>query len=41
VLGMLDTKIGDWALFLNVANVSTLAVNPSTPYKTPPSSSTR
>ena len=35
VLGMLDTKIGDWALFLNVANVSTLSVNPSTPYKTP------
>jgi len=34
VLGMLDTGIGDWALFLNVANVSTLAVNPSTPYKT-------
>jgi tripartite-type tricarboxylate transporter receptor subunit TctC len=34
VLGMLDTKIGDWALFLNVANVSTLSVNPSTPYKT-------
>ncbi|MEO8485844.1 MAG: tripartite tricarboxylate transporter substrate binding protein [Betaproteobacteria bacterium] len=33
-LGMLDTKIGDWALFLNVANVSTIAVNPSTPYKT-------
>src|SRR5215510_11096204 len=35
VLGMLDTKIGDWVLFLNVANVSTLAVNPNTPYKTP------
>ena len=35
VLGMLDTKIGDWALFLNVANVSTLSVNPGTPYKTP------
>ena len=34
VLGMLDTGIGDWALFLNVANVSTLAVNPATPYKT-------
>ena len=24
----------DWVLFLNVANVSTLSVNPSTPYKT-------
>ena len=34
VLGMLDTKIGDLVLFLNVANVSTLAVNPNTPYKT-------
>ncbi len=34
VLGMLDTKIQDWALFLNVANVSTIAVNPNTPYKT-------
>ena len=34
VLGMLDTTIGDWVLFLNVANVSTLAVNPGTPYKT-------
>jgi tripartite-type tricarboxylate transporter receptor subunit TctC len=34
VLGMLDTNIGDWVLFLNVANVSTLAVNPNTPYKT-------
>jgi len=33
VLGMLDTKIGDWALFLSVANISTLSVNPSTPYK--------
>jgi tripartite-type tricarboxylate transporter receptor subunit TctC len=33
-LGMLDTRIGDWALFLNVANVSTIAVNPNTPYKT-------
>ena len=34
VLGMLDTKIQDWALFLSVANVSTLSVNPNTPYKT-------
>ena len=33
VLGMLDTKIQDWALFLSVANVSTLSVNPNTPYK--------
>jgi tripartite-type tricarboxylate transporter receptor subunit TctC len=34
VLGMVDTKIQDWALFLSVANVSTLSVNPATPYKT-------
>ena len=34
VLGMVDTKIQDWALFLSVANVSTLSVNPNTPYKT-------
>lgn len=34
VLGMLDTRIGDWSLFLSVANVSTLSVNPGTPYKT-------
>ena len=27
VLGMLDTRIQDWALFLSVANVSTLSVN--------------
>ena len=33
VLGMLDTKIQDWALFLSVANVSTLSVNPNSPYK--------
>ena len=31
---MLDTTIHDWVLFLNVANVSTLSVNPNTPYKT-------
>ena len=34
VLGMLDTTIQDWALFLNVANVSTLSVTASSPYKT-------
>jgi tripartite-type tricarboxylate transporter receptor subunit TctC len=34
VVGMLDPTNGDWVLFLNVANVSTLAVNPGTPYKT-------
>ena len=33
-LGMLQTKIQDWHLFLNVANVQLVSVNPSTPYKT-------
>jgi len=33
VLGMLDTKITDWHLFLNVANVSAVGVNPATPYQ--------
>ena len=34
VSGLLDTKIADWRLYLNVANVSVLGVNPNTPYKT-------
>jgi tripartite-type tricarboxylate transporter receptor subunit TctC len=33
VLGMLDTSITDWHLFLNVANVSVVGVNPATPFK--------
>jgi tripartite-type tricarboxylate transporter receptor subunit TctC len=33
VSGLLDTKIDDWRLYLNVANVSVLGANPSTPYK--------
>ena len=33
VLGMLDTSIKDWHLFLNVANVSVVGVNPSAPFK--------
>lgn len=33
VLGMLDAKIDDWHLFLDVANVSVIGVNPDTPYK--------
>jgi len=33
VLGMLDTSIQDWHLYLNVANVSVVGVNPATPYK--------
>ncbi len=32
VLGMLDTKVTDWHLFLDVANVSVVGVNPDTPY---------
>jgi len=33
VSGLLDTKIADWRLYLSVANVSVLGVNPNTPYK--------
>jgi tripartite-type tricarboxylate transporter receptor subunit TctC len=33
VSGLLDTKIDDWRLYLNVANVSVLGANPNTPYK--------
>ena len=33
-LGMLQTKIQDWHLFPNVANVQLVSVNPNTPYKT-------
>ena len=32
-LGMLETKLADWHLFLNVANVPVVGVNPATPYK--------
>ena len=34
VLGMMDTKITDWELFLTVINVSTLSVPAASPYKT-------
>jgi len=33
-LGMLETNITDWHLFLSVANVPLVGVNPDTPYKT-------
>jgi tripartite-type tricarboxylate transporter receptor subunit TctC len=33
VSGLLDTKINDWRLYLNVVNVSVLGVNNDTPYK--------
>src|ERR671918_2619759 len=33
VLGMLDTKLEDWALFLDVANVAVIGVNPDSPYE--------
>ncbi len=33
VLGMLDTKLSDWSLYLNVANVPVVGVNPQTPYQ--------
>src|SRR3954453_2669447 len=34
-LGSLQTKITDWNLFLTVANIQVIAVNPSTPYQNP------
>ena len=33
-LGMLETNLSDWHLFLSVANVPLVGVNPNTPYKT-------
>jgi tripartite-type tricarboxylate transporter receptor subunit TctC len=33
-LGMLDTNLGDWHLYLNVANVPVVGVNANAPYKT-------
>jgi len=33
-LGMLDTNLGDWNLYLHVANVSVVGVNANAPYKT-------
>ncbi len=33
VLGLLDTRIEDWNLYLDVANVAVVGVNASTPYK--------
>jgi tripartite-type tricarboxylate transporter receptor subunit TctC len=32
-LGMLDTNLADWNLYLSVANVPVVGVNPATPYK--------
>lgn len=32
-LGMLDTNLGDWHLFLHVANVAVIGVNANAPYK--------
>jgi tripartite-type tricarboxylate transporter receptor subunit TctC len=32
-MGMLDTRIQDWALYLNVAHIAVVGVNPATPYK--------
>ncbi len=34
-LGSVDTSIKDWHLFLNVANIQVIGVNPSRPWKTP------
>lgn len=33
VLGLLDTELKDWHLFFAVANVNTIAVNPSAPWR--------
>jgi tripartite-type tricarboxylate transporter receptor subunit TctC len=33
VKGFIETKIEDWHLYLNVANVMVVSVNPNTPYK--------
>jgi tripartite-type tricarboxylate transporter receptor subunit TctC len=33
-LGMLKTRLSDWSLFLNVANVQVIGVNPNTKYQT-------
>jgi tripartite-type tricarboxylate transporter receptor subunit TctC len=33
-LGMLDTNLGDWHLYLSVANVPVVGVNANAPYKT-------
>jgi tripartite-type tricarboxylate transporter receptor subunit TctC len=35
-LGMLDTNLGDWHLFLHVANVPVVGVNANAPYKSLP-----
>ena len=34
-LGSLKTNIKDWNLFLNVANIQVIGVNPTTPYQNP------
>jgi tripartite-type tricarboxylate transporter receptor subunit TctC len=34
-LGSLKTRIGDWHLFLSVANIQVIGVNPATPYQNP------
>jgi len=34
-LGSLNTSIKDWHLFLNVANIQVIGVNPKTPYNNP------
>ena len=34
-LGSVDTNVKDWHLFLNVANIQVIGVNPARPWKTP------
>lgn len=33
ILGFLDTQVEDWHIYLNVANVMVVSVNPNTPYQ--------
>ena len=33
ILGFLDTQVEDWHIYLNVANVMVISVNPDTPYQ--------
>jgi tripartite-type tricarboxylate transporter receptor subunit TctC len=33
ILGFLDTQVEDWHIYLNVANVMVVSVNPDTPYQ--------
>ncbi len=36
VMGMLDTTASDWHMYINVAHIAVVGVNPASPYKTMP-----